>query len=85
MPTNGIMDQFLSKLKKLDGWNVKIIDDLIRQCVEELSIGMGKLMQPLRLALAGALVGPSMPDLMDVLGKEVCIKRLENILELKQL
>ncbi|MDG1847565.1 MAG: glutamate--tRNA ligase [Candidatus Marinimicrobia bacterium] len=84
-PTNGIMDQFLSKLKKLDGWNVKIIDDLIRQCVEELSIGMGKLMQPLRLALAGALVGPSMPDLMDVLGKEVCIKRLENILELKQL
>jgi glutamyl-tRNA synthetase len=46
---------------------------------------MGKLMQPLRLALAGALVGPSMPDLMDVLGKEVCIKRLENILELKQL
>ena len=84
-PTNGIMDQFLSKLKKLDGWNVKIIDNLIRQCVEELSIGMGKLMQPLRLALAGALVGPSMPDLMDVLGKEVCIKRLENILELKQL
>jgi glutamyl-tRNA synthetase len=84
-PTNGIIDQFLSKLKKLDGWNVKIIDDLIRQCVEELSIGMGKLMQPLRLALAGALVGPSMPDLMDVLGKEVCIKRLENILELKQL
>ena len=44
---------------------------MIRQCVEELSIGMGKLMQPLRLALAGALVGPSMPDLMDVLGKEV--------------
>ena len=84
-PTSGIIDQFLSKLKKLDGWNVKIIDDLIRQCVEELSIGMGKLMQPLRLALAGALVGPSMPDLMDVLGKEVCIKRLENILELKQL
>ena len=84
-PTSAIMDQFLSKLKKLDGWNVKIIDDLIRQCVEELSIGMGKLMQPLRLALAGALVGPSMPDLMDILGKEVCIKRLENILELKQL
>ena len=84
-PTSGIIDQFLSKLKKLDGWNVKIIDDLIRQCVEELSIGMGKLMQPLRLALAGALVGPSMPDLMDILGKEVCIKRLENILELKQL
>ena len=84
-PTSGIIGQFLSKLKKLDGWNVKMIDDLIRQCVEELSIGMGKLMQPLRLALAGALVGPSMPDLMDVLGKEVCIKRLENILELKQL
>ena len=84
-PTSGIIGQCLSKLKKLDGWNVKIIDDLIRQCVEELSIGMGKLMQPLRLALAGALVGPSMPDLMDVLGKEVCIKRLENILELKQL
>ena len=84
-PTSGIIDQFLSKLKKLDGWNVKIIDDLIRQCVEELSIGMGKLMQPLRLALAGDLIGPSMPDLMEILGKEVCSKRLENILEFKQL
>ena len=84
-PTSGIIDQFLSKLKKLDEWNVKIIDDLIRQCVEELSIGMGKLMQPLRLALAGDLVGPSMVDFMEILGKEVCSKRLENILEFKQL
>ena len=42
-------------------------------------------MQPLRLALAGELVGPSMPDLMGILGKEVCSKRLENILEFKQL
>lgn len=84
-PTSGIIDQFLSKLKKLDEWNVKTIDDLIRQCVEELSIGMGRLMQPLRLALAGELVGPSMPDFMEILGKEVCSKRLENILEFKQL
>ena len=83
--TSGILDQFLSKLKKLDEWNVKTIDDLIRQCVEELSIGMGRLMQPLRLALAGELVGPSMPDFMEILGKEVCSKRLENILEFKQL
>ena len=84
-PTNGILNQFLSKLKKLDEWNVKIIDSLISQCAEELSIGMGKLMQPLRLALAGALVGPSIPDLMEILGKEVCVKRLENILEFKRL
>ena len=84
-PTSEILDNFLSKLKKLEQWNVKTIDSLINDCVQSLSIGMGKLMQPLRLALAGALVGPSIPDFMALLGRDVCIKRLENILEFKRL
>ena len=83
--TTEILDHFLSKLNKLDKWDVKTIHVLINEYVQNSSIGMGKLMQPLRLALAGALVGPSIPDFMEILGKEVCIKRLENILEFKRL
>ena len=40
-------------------------------------IGMGKVMQPFRLSLVGALKGPHLFDIVAVIGKEETIKRLE--------
>ena len=59
----------------------KIIDELIDKCVKAINIGKGKLMQPLRIALTGALKCPSIPDLMTLLGKETCLIRIKNILK----
>lgn len=42
---------------------------------EELSFGA--VMPPLRLALVGALSGPHVFDIMEVLGKDSCIKRIK--------
>jgi len=40
-------------------------------------IGMGKVMQPFRLSLVGALKGPHLFDIVELIGKEETIKRLE--------
>jgi glutamyl-tRNA synthetase len=40
-------------------------------------IGMGKVMQPFRLSLVGTLKGPHLFDIIEVIGKEETIKRLE--------
>jgi glutamyl-tRNA synthetase len=40
-------------------------------------IGMGKVMQPVRLSLVGALKGPHLFDIVELIGKEETIKRLE--------
>ena len=49
--------------------------------VESKSIGKGKLIQPLRVALTGALTGPSMVDLMVLIKKDTCISRIKNSLK----
>lgn len=43
---------------------------------EELSIGKGKLIHPLRLAVSGQSTGPGMFDLLSILGKDEVIKRI---------
>jgi len=44
---------------------------------EELNIGKGKLIHPLRLAVSGQSTGPGMFDLLFILGKDEVVKRIE--------
>ena len=48
--------------------------------VENKGIGKGQLIQPLRVALTGTLTGPSMVELMVLLKKDTCIRRIKNSL-----
>jgi len=56
---------------------------MIASFVKNQGIGFGKLMQPLRVALTGALIGPSIPDMIEVLELETCKRRFQNILDFK--
>lgn len=40
-------------------------------------IGMGKVMQPLRLSLVGALKGPHLFDIIELIGKVETSNRIE--------
>ena len=44
---------------------------------EELNVGKGKLIHPLRLAVSGQSTGPGMFDLLFILGKDELVKRIE--------
>jgi glutamyl-tRNA synthetase len=81
--TNDLLNSFQEELSHLDDWNSSNIDELIDECVMINNVGKGKLMQPVRVALTGALKGPSISDLMALLGKETCLLRLKNILKNK--
>ena len=78
--TNKILNNFLEDISSLDAWTNANVDQLIDKFVVANNIGKGKLMQPLRIALTGALKGPSISDLMILLGKETCLLRFKNIL-----
>jgi glutamyl-tRNA synthetase len=43
---------------------------------EELNVGKGKLIHPLRLAVSGQSTGPGMFDLLFILGKDEVVKRI---------
>ena len=81
--TSQIIEEFFLELEKISTWNSTSIDELIASFVKNQGIGFGKLMQPLRVALTGALIGPSIPDMIEVLELETCKRRFQNILDFK--
>lgn len=49
----------------------------LAKVAEELNVGKGKLIHPLRLAVSGQSIGPGMFDLLNILGKDEVIKRID--------
>lgn len=77
--TSGLIAEFIPQLSQIY-FNPEVIKDTLHQFSADKSVGMGKVMMPLRLAITGELKGPDVPDMMDILGKDETIKRLENAL-----
>ncbi|MEW6195672.1 MAG: glutamate--tRNA ligase [Bacteroidota bacterium] len=53
----------------------------LAKIAEELNIGKGKLIHPLRLAVSGQSTGPGMFDLLFILGKDEVVKRIDTAIE----
>ncbi len=53
------------------------LESLVKQYVEEKEIGFGRVMAPLRLLLVGSGMGPHLFDIMEMIGKEETIRRID--------
>lgn len=56
-------------------------EQALSKVAEELNVGKGKLIHPLRLAVSGQSTGPGMFDLLFILGKDEVIKRIKTAIE----
>jgi len=52
------------------------VDDLLHDYVQDQSVGMGKVLQPLRAALTGTTHAPGVTDLVTILGKRRVLRRI---------
>ncbi len=75
--TGSLIQEFADQLQTLD-FQPETLKQFIHDFAEAKSLGMGKVMMPLRLALVGELKGPDVPDILSILGKEESILRLKN-------
>ena len=57
------------------------LESLLRECAARNGVEAKALIHPLRLALTGKGVSPGIFELMKALGKEVCLKRLDQLIE----
>jgi glutamyl-tRNA synthetase len=69
------------KLESLDNWTADEITKAIDTTAEELEIGMGKVGMPLRVAVTGAGMSPSLDITLMWVGKERAIQRIDMALE----
>jgi glutamyl-tRNA synthetase len=73
-----LMNQLIVVLNSIENFSSLNIETIVKDWMTQNDIGMGKVMQPFRLSLVGALKGPHLFDIAELIGKEETIKRLEN-------
>lgn len=76
--TSGLMQQVISVIENVKVFEAKEIESTIKNWIQENELGMGKIMQPLRIAMVGEMKGPDLFEIIAVLGKDETIQRLHN-------
>lgn len=72
-----LLKQFHDKLMTITDWQPAVLHDCLKACVEAAGVGLGKLAQPVRFAVTGGTVSPSVDVTLALLGKEKTLARLE--------
>jgi glutamyl-tRNA synthetase len=76
-PLLAVRDAFAA----LDSWNVGSISGAIHKVAESFGINLGKLGQPIRVAVTGGPVSPPIDATVWLVGKDRAISRLDRALE----
>jgi len=72
-----LLQQFTSVLSNVERWDHQSLESALREFTESLGIKAAILIHPIRLAISGKTSGPGLFELMDVLGKEKVLRRLD--------
>jgi glutamyl-tRNA synthetase len=74
------VEKLRDALAALPTFNADAIQPVFKATATELGVKVGLLVGPVRVALTGSSVGPSLYHLMEVLGKERVLARIEKAL-----
>ena len=74
----GILEDLLVDLKTAPDFSQKRLEAVFSALLEKHQIKLGKVAQPVRVALTGKTVSPGIFEVMEVLGRETVLKRLTN-------
>ena len=77
-PLRALYDRFC----QLNDWQGDALQQCINDVGAEFNINMGKIAQPLRVAVTGSSMSPSIDMTLTLIGKKRVIQRLEHALEL---
>lgn len=69
-----------SKLSGLEDWHREDIKALIKETVEQLDTGFGKVAMPLRIAVTGGSPSPDLDLTMEMVGRDACLRRIDKAL-----
>ena len=79
--TPALMQELISVLENIEDFSSVNIEIIVKDWLTKNEIGMGKVMQPFRLSLVGALKGPHLFDIVEIIGKEETISRIHKAIE----
>ncbi len=72
------LQQLIAELKALASWNPPALQAAFNTVMERHGLALGKLAQPVRVALTGGTVSPGIFEVIEALGKERTLTRLQH-------
>lgn len=75
------MQEVLECLKGIDKWESPIIEEKVKDLINQKSYKIGNVLNPLRLSIVGDLKGPHLFDIIEFIGKEESIDRIEKAIQ----
>lgn len=79
--TSALLAQVITHLQNLEDFSSTNMSEQIKTWISSEKIGFGKVMMPLRLALVGEMKGPDVFDIIEILGKDESICRINKAIE----
>ena len=73
--SRGILKELTPQLQNAS-WDRETLEAIVSECAAQRELGLGKLAQPLRAAISGRMVSPSVFDMMIVLGRDETLARV---------
>jgi len=79
--SRAVLAELRTRLAALERWEATAIHGLLEALAAEKSLGLGKIAQPLRVAVTGGTVSPPIDATLVLLGKKRALERLERALQ----
>jgi len=79
--TAELMQELIIVLETIEDFNSLNIETIVKEWITSKEIGFGKVMQPFRLSLVGAMKGPHLFDIAEMIGKQQTIDRIKKAIK----
>lgn len=71
-----------ARLAALAGWSAAQIHEAVNQVAADLDLGLGKVAQPIRVAVSGTSVSPPIDVTLEVLGRQTVLTRISDAIRI---
>jgi len=77
----GLLADMLQRLSSLPNWQATLIHDEIEACSVDNEVGLGKVAQPIRVAVTGTTISPPLDATLELLGRERTLVAITEVIE----
>lgn len=74
--SSGLLESLIAKLESLETWSAEMIQMSVQAVVDEHEVGFAKVAQPVRIAVTGSTMSPSIDATLELLGSDKTLIRL---------
>ncbi|MCK5871934.1 MAG: glutamate--tRNA ligase [Methylococcales bacterium] len=76
-----VLQTLLDQFSNTDTWDGEVLHKIVLETAETMALKLGKVAQPLRVAVCGGSVSPSIDITLSLLGRDKVLNRIQNAID----